>query len=57
VNFDDIGYFRKRNGDRKRIGHGAFGQVYLALMKLRDDKGDVIAEPIEVAVKQFVVRC
>jgi len=58
VNFEDVEYVRKRNGDRKRIGKGGAGDVYLARMKLRDGNGVVYpGKYIPVAVKQIVVKC
>lgn len=56
VNFDDIEFIRKPNGDRKRIGMGGAADVYLARMKLRDVNENIIAGKLtEVAVKQFTV--
>lgn len=56
VNSDDIELVRNRSGDRRRIGGGAFAQVYLARMNLRDESDNIIAGgQIEVAVKEFAV--
>lgn len=56
VNLNDIEFVRKPNGDRKRIGSGAFGRVFLARMKLRDENDQIIPEVYNaVAVKQFTV--
>lgn len=53
VNIDDIG---KLNGDLKRIGKGRKTDVYLDLMKLRNEKDNIIEGKFrEVAVKQFVL--
>lgn len=57
VNPGDIEFVRKRNGDRKRIGGGASGQVYLAEMKLRDTNGEITPGVFrELAVKQFAIK-
>lgn len=50
VNLDDIEFVRKRSGDRKLIGKGGAAEVYLARMKMRDEK-----DYLEVTVKQLRV--
>jgi len=57
VNPLDFEFVRKPDGDRKRIGSGATGHVYLAHMKLYNENGDVIpGEHMEVAIKEFNVK-
>jgi len=57
INRLDIKFIRKSNGDRKLIGSGSTGQVYLARMKSRDENHNIIRGELNiVAVKQFTVK-
>lgn len=55
INLSDIELVRKPNGDRKRIGKGGTGDVYLGRLKMRDENDNIIAgQHMEVAVKEIM---